>query len=214
MILPRLPTLPTIPLPSKDDHSRQGTIYCVRKFYKFLLGSRLTHEELREEFNRPSFKQALKRYHGERCVNCGSDEMIEFHHIVPLALGGTNCITNVVPLCWECHEKAHGATRIKGWSKKGGRPRKEIPNIESTIQDFKDCKIGTKELEKRLGLKRRIHDSVTVMEYLHSIGIAHISNNVDIMNCNRMKNSKKKKPLQTKITYLDGTEERITPKWQ
>lgn len=176
----------------------------------------MTKEELREEFNRPSFKQALKKYHGERCVNCGSDELVEFHHIVPLKLGGTNCITNIVPLCWECHQKAHGATKIKGWSKKGGRPRKELQDFDNCFLAYRECMIGTNELKRRLGIKESIHltGNRTVKAYLESLGIASITNNVDLLNCNKMKNSKKKKLLETRIRYLDGTEERINPKWQ
>ena len=60
--------------------------------------------EERKKSNNPGFKKALVEVHGDRCVNCGSDENIEFHHIVPLAIGGTNNYGNVVPLCWRCHK--------------------------------------------------------------------------------------------------------------
>lgn len=149
-------------------------------------------------------------------MNCGSDELIEFHHIVPLALGGTNCITNVVPLCYECHKKAHGATTINGKAKKGGRHRKELCDFDNCFRAYKECMIGTSELKKRLGIGKSTHlnENRTVKAYLQSLGIASISNNVDMMNCNKMKNSKQKKLLETRIRYLDGTEERIIPRWQ
>lgn len=42
------------------------------------------------------------------CANCRSGEYLEIHHIVPIALGGTNLLGNLVKLCAECHGKAHG----------------------------------------------------------------------------------------------------------
>lgn len=42
------------------------------------------------------------------CANCGSGEYLEVHHIVPVGLGGTNNLGNLVKLCAECHGKAHG----------------------------------------------------------------------------------------------------------
>ena len=176
----------------------------------------MTKKELREEFNRPSFKQALKRYHGERCVNCGSDDRIEFHHIVPIKYGGTNCITNVVPLCYICHKKAHGSLKVHNPEGKGGRPKKELRDFDNCFKAYRECMIGTSKLKKRLGISKSTHisENRTVKAYLASMGIANMTNNVDMMNSNKMKHSKQKKLLETRIRYLDGTEERINPKWQ
>lgn len=44
------------------------------------------------------------------CVNCSSTDDLHLHHIVPLALGGTNYPTNVVVLCGECHSKVHNVS--------------------------------------------------------------------------------------------------------
>lgn len=38
--------------------------------------------EERKESNNPGFKKAIVELHGNRCVNCGSDENIEFYHWV------------------------------------------------------------------------------------------------------------------------------------
>jgi 5-methylcytosine-specific restriction endonuclease McrA len=54
-----------------------------------------------------------------RCVNCGSAEHIEYHHIVPLANGGNHIFTNIVPLCYECHLKAHNKIMRNPYHKSG-----------------------------------------------------------------------------------------------
>jgi uncharacterized protein YerC len=40
------------------------------------------------------------------CFECGGTEHIHQHHIIPKSLGGTKTI----PLCNDCHGKAHGKT--------------------------------------------------------------------------------------------------------
>lgn len=68
----------------------------------------LEYKQLRLEFNRVLFKRDLEEKLGKTCCNCGSNLDVEYHHIVPLALGGTNKITNIVPLCGICHSIVHG----------------------------------------------------------------------------------------------------------
>lgn len=68
-----------------------------------------TTAELRAEFER--MKSRLDASLGARCGNCSGSRNVEIHHVVPLALGGTNNIGNLVRLCAPCHDKAHGRTR-------------------------------------------------------------------------------------------------------
>lgn len=42
------------------------------------------------------------------CANCEATDGLHIHHIVPLALGGRNRLSNLTRLCTECHSKAHG----------------------------------------------------------------------------------------------------------
>jgi 5-methylcytosine-specific restriction endonuclease McrA len=40
---------------------------------------------------------------GGRCLRCGVVEDLTVDHIVPLALGGSNAIENIQPLCHDCN---------------------------------------------------------------------------------------------------------------
>lgn len=53
---------------------------------------------------RAAFDKALPQL----CANCESTDDLHIHHIVPLALGGRNRISNLTRLCLGCHSKAHG----------------------------------------------------------------------------------------------------------
>ena len=47
--------------------------------------------------------------HSHICFECGSEENIHYHHIVPKSKGGTRTI----PLCSECHSIVHDAPYLK-----------------------------------------------------------------------------------------------------
>lgn len=44
-----------------------------------------------------------------RCLNCGSQNRLEFDHIIPVAMGGSNTTRNIQLLCEECNREK-GAT--------------------------------------------------------------------------------------------------------
>ena len=48
-----------------------------------------------------------KQVIGNKCCNCGSEKDLEYHHIVPIALGGNDIISNLVCLCYGCHSLIH-----------------------------------------------------------------------------------------------------------
>lgn len=45
-----------------------------------------------------------------RCLACGSMEKLEADHVIPLALGGSNSIDNIQPLCHSCNAKKYTKT--------------------------------------------------------------------------------------------------------
>jgi 5-methylcytosine-specific restriction endonuclease McrA len=52
-------------------------------------------------------KRAVWQRCGGRCAECGSDQLLEFDHVIPLAMGGSNSERNLQLLCAECN-------RLKG----------------------------------------------------------------------------------------------------
>lgn len=38
-----------------------------------------------------------------RCELCGSSRNIEAHHIIPISLGGADCVENILAVCEKCH---------------------------------------------------------------------------------------------------------------
>lgn len=47
--------------------------------------------------------EALCHEAGDRCVRCGCEGPLTPDHILPLALGGSNEISNIQPLCVDCN---------------------------------------------------------------------------------------------------------------
>lgn len=48
-----------------------------------------------------------KKEIGTCCCNCGSTEELEYHHIIPISLGGNDVNSNMACLCYPCHQKIH-----------------------------------------------------------------------------------------------------------
>lgn len=143
--------------------------------------------------------EALRREYSERilpslskdrdrcvCANCGlSDGQIEFHHIVPLIRGGTNRMTNIVPLCHECHwcvHSYHPHDRTKHIKFNAGRPRKEYTDKQKNdISLYLQCVIGKKELMRRAGITdHRISSNWMLKQIANELGIVEHRNNIDI----------------------------------
>lgn len=94
------------------------------------------NNDKRIEFNiiRSDIESQLK----PECVNCGSIQDLYLHHIVPLVMGGTNRIGNIVWLCGACHSKVHNhdLTDIKNLIKQGKKHLREQGKWSSGIVPF------------------------------------------------------------------------------
>ena len=56
------------------------------------------------------FRALIAKYGG--CAGCGAPPLLcQAHHIRPVSQGGATDITNMIPLCWHCHQKVH----YHGW---------------------------------------------------------------------------------------------------
>ena len=127
----------------------------------------MNSKELRTEFNRPSFRAYLYKELGDTCYNCGSTDCVEYHHIVPLANGGTNTIKNIVPLCHRCHQATHGAR--KAWQEiararqRSGRPKKvSYEDALPILERYFHCEIGSKEAWDAMGFTGSVKLSGTI----------------------------------------------------
>lgn len=67
-------------------------------------------EQRRDTVARHQLPAAIKARDGYRCVRCGAPDRLTVHHLVPLAAGGTHAPSNLVTLCWRCHQEAHRTT--------------------------------------------------------------------------------------------------------
>lgn len=84
--------------------------------------------------------------HMHRCVNCHRIKRLEIHHIVPVAQAGSHRASNLVPLCPQCHEAAHGnqmGPRIKWFT-----------NGKLSATEFQQHKLLWKRLRSQFGAPR------------------------------------------------------------
>lgn len=145
----------------------------------------MTVQELRREFTKESFRAEIERSLGHACCNCGSTEGIEYHHIVPIAFGGTNRLSNIVPLCSKCHKAAHNGRHITEYAATNhtGRPKSFTDELAEKILPLYACgEITRAECQKLLGLSKgtKLHDSRGYMAFLRRHGIKSIRNTRDV----------------------------------
>lgn len=152
---------------------------------------------LRREFNSKTFRDRLKSELGCECVNCGSTENIQYHHIVPLCNGGTNRISNIAPLCYSCHKASHGKHSVETYAVPEVKEAKctgtVVVNTEEVHKDS-ECyvnakpfldkyfsgEIGTEECITEMGYSTKNIKSLSVTkEYMRKHGITCFKNNVD-----------------------------------
>lgn len=145
----------------------------------------MSNSKIEKRIYDEKFMELLMKAHGTKCANCGGNKDVEYHHIVPLTMGGTNAISNFIPLCYICHKKSHGykihMERIR--KKSNGRPSKICSNYDEIFDQYKSGKIGSSEVKKLLGISQKTHftEHVLYKQYLEKNGIKYIKNNIDII---------------------------------
>jgi len=147
------------------------------------------YERLRKEFSSAKFHKQLPEKCGTECVNCGDDKEIEYHHIVPLEVGGTNRFTNIAPVCLTCHMKIHMSNFAKAKRSEklkivSGRKRVHSENYKELLFDFFNCKISKSECKDKLGVRGNFAETVWFDEFKKEHGIKRYRNNIDLLNAN------------------------------
>lgn len=61
--------------------------------------------EERSRYISKSVQREVWRRDQGRCVECGSNELLEFDHIIPFSKGGSNTARNIQLLCENCNRK-------------------------------------------------------------------------------------------------------------
>ena len=144
------------------------------------------YEALKKEFKSTKFRNHMKDSLPNECTVCGNSDCVEYHHIVPLRLGGTNSLKNIIPLCHSCHEKAHGAQTIRRDYKSldTGRKRK-LPDeqAEKILKDYFLGKIGKQQAEQAFGCSNKyskLNDTQAYKDFKKAHGIVRNRNLIDI----------------------------------
>ena len=104
---------------------------------------------------RRNLSEKDKKEIGIQCCNCGSKEELEYHHVVPISLGGRDTNSNIVCLCYRCHQKIHygeskhglhssvikmGLEVARKKGKKLGRPATGVP--KEFIKEYNKLQSG------------------------------------------------------------------------
>lgn len=171
------------------------------------------YETLKRETRNAKFRERLKEELGTVCANCGTTENIEYHHVVPLKLNGTNRISNIVPLCYACHKAAHHGRKVSEYKvgSKGGRKTKaDDATAYKAFEKFVNGEIGNRKCKEILGYKvsSTVKGTRQYREFLKAKGIEAVRNNIDIIgtiNPGRLVHG----AIVGKITYLDGREQQM-----
>ena len=137
--------------------------------------------------SRQTVPKEWKEILGRKCYNCGSTDSIEYHHVVPVCVGGKNVITNVVPLCHACHFAAHTGRDLTEYKRRTGRlngGRK--PNVSDhdafiALDLLAAGKIGIRKCKKMMNIAERTEPKVTSQykKWAAARGVSNLRNTLD-----------------------------------
>ncbi len=138
---------------------------------------------------RQTVSEVIKQNKGSVCCNCGGSENIEYHHIVPISLGGNDIESNIVPLCHRCHKTAHNGRHITHYtnSSNSGRkpkiPYKDACKIYDMYVNGEIGKLKASELME-CGKNVQIIHQRSFRRYKEERGILKVKNNIDVIGTN------------------------------
>lgn len=136
----------------------------------------------------PDEKMAI----GTKCCNCGSTEELEYHHIIPLSLGGNDVLSNYCCLCYACHSLLHFGDK------------KKISHSQLTKNGIKVAKKNGKQIGavkgKKLTTRKSIEAKELILKYNKGFG-GSLSNEEtwELIGISKMTFYKYKKELQQSL---------------
>lgn len=111
---------------------------------------------------------------GSVCCNCGKEcgKEIEYHHIIPLERGGKDIISNLAPVCYECHTKIHFEFERRK-PERTGRKRKEYDpkQLDRVFTMYVNKQLSETAAKKELGTGCHIKDMVQFREWAEEHGV-------------------------------------------
>lgn len=151
----------------------------------------MNEHDLREEYNCLRDNGTLANMLGAVCVNCGEKDNIEYHHIVPLHLGGTNRMSNIVPMCNRCHKAAHNGRHMLEYrnERSGGRHSNISDRAAFKILDkWADGQIGNRKCSEMMKIAQHtVIASVQYKKWCAARGYKKVRNTLDIAATNSRK---------------------------
>jgi hypothetical protein len=100
--------------------------------------------------------ETLKKEKGQKCCNCNSSDSIQYHHIIPLAIGGNDILTNIVPLCEKCHLLIHNKNKTN----------KLVSHSELTKRGLEKARKEGKQIGLKKGTKLTTDKSIAAKEII------------------------------------------------
>jgi len=89
------------------DNPKNFNLLHISQFYAIILAKKLGRKMAKNNrnFRRIPADVRLQVFYRDNgcCVNCGSNLSIEYDHIIPFSLGGSNSVENVQVLCKRCN---------------------------------------------------------------------------------------------------------------
>jgi len=130
-------------------------------------------------------QECIKRY-GTVCINCGSSDRIEWHHVVPLEIGGNDDPSNCVPLCYSCHKAVTNhqlviVARMNEWKHGALTGRKALceDGWDDILMDYIECRVSASETAERLGGRKSFRSLKMFGDFKKRHGIIRHRNNID-----------------------------------
>ena len=88
-----------------DKSAKWKCSYCQRITYVTRDDVRNREISIRRDPVPKEVQREVWRRDGGKCIACGSQERLEFDHIIPISKGGANTARNIQILCEECNRK-------------------------------------------------------------------------------------------------------------